>query len=176
MGTEAEQISDRASEACSGPAVPARRDFISTAGSLAMAGGLAAGYGTFGAMAGRFLFPARKDEGLWLFVAPAENLKQGEALRWRIPNGLPVNITRLATGGNEDDFLALSSTCPHLGCQVHWEPHKNRYFCPCHNGTFDPSGKATGGPPGDAGQSLPRYPLRIENGLLFIRVPQEGVS
>ena len=42
---------------------------------------------------------------------------------------------------------------------------------PCHNGTFDTSGVATGGPPGDAGQNLPLYPLRVEQGMLFIEVP-----
>ncbi len=160
----------------SGPTGPARRDFLSTAGSLAMAGGLAAGYGAFGLMAGRFLFPVRKEEGLWIFVAPEASLKQGESFRFRLPNGRPVNVTRLAAKGSAEDFLALSSTCPHLGCQVHWEPHKNRYYCPCHNGTFDPSGTATGGPPAEAGESLPRYPLRIEKGLLFIQISQEGVS
>ena len=57
-----------------------------------------------------------------------------------------------------------------------WEPQNNRYFCPCHNGTFDPSGKATGGPPGDAGQSLPRYALHVQKGLLYIDVPAEQLS
>jgi hypothetical protein len=63
-----------------------------------------------------------------------------------------------------------------LGCQVRWEPQNNRYFCPCHNGTFDTTGKATGGPPGEAGQSLPRYGLRIDSGLLYIEVPVEHLS
>ncbi len=69
--------------------------------------------------------------------------------------------------------MALSSTCPHLGCKVHWEAPENRFFCPCHNGAFDPSGRAIAGPPAEAGQSLGRYPLRIEGGLLYIEVPTE---
>ena len=69
-----------------------------------------------------------------------------------------------------DAFIALSSTCPHLGCQVHWEPQNDRYLCPCHNGTFAPAGTPTGGPPFEANQSLPHYPLRVEGGLLFVEV------
>ena len=75
------------------------------------------------------------------------------------------------TTGDVDDFIALSSTCPHLGCQVHWEAAHDRFFCPCHNGVFDPSGRGLSGPPGEAGLSLPSYNLRVDNGLLFIEVP-----
>ena len=34
----------------------------------------------------------------------------------------------------------------------------------------------TSGPPGEAGQSLSRYPLRIDNGLLYIELPVETLS
>ena len=73
-------------------------------------------------------------------------------------------------------FAALSSVCPHLGCQVHWQPQNDRFFCPCHNGVFAPDGTGIGGPPGDAGQSLPRYPLKLENGLLFIEVDRSEIA
>ena len=95
---------------------------------------------------------------------------------YRVPGGEKVTIARRGETGTVDDFIALSSTCPHLGCQVHWEPLHERYFCPCHNGTFDPDGVGTGGPPGDAGQSLPRYPLRVEGRLLYIRVALSGLG
>jgi len=75
-----------------------------------------------------------------------------------------------------DEFVALSSVCPHLGCRVHWESQNRRYFCPCHNGEFDPQGKATGGPPAAAGQELPRYPVRVENGLVFLEMPLNSVG
>jgi Rieske Fe-S protein len=140
-----------------------------------MVGGLAAGYGGFGVMAGRFLFPAREESKGFMLVEGAMRLQPGESLTFRLPSGKPVAIARVGRSGDVSDFLTLSSTCPHLGCQVHWEPQNGRFFCPCHNGTFDPSGKATGGPPRDAGQSLPRYPLKLEKGLIFIEVPLEAV-
>ena len=39
-----------------------------------------------------------------------------------------------------------------------------------------PSGTATGGPPGEAGQSLPQFPLKVEKGLLYIEVPLEELA
>lgn len=153
-----------------------RRSFLSRVSTLAMAGGLCAGYGTIGVMAGQFLYQSKPRRLAWVFVAQADRIKTGEALRSRIPTGQIVTVTRRGESGSADDFLALSGVCPHLGCQVHWEPQNNRFFCPCHNGVFDPTGKATGGPPGEAGQSLSHYPLRIEDGLLFIEVPVDQLG
>ena len=146
---------------------PDRRSFLGGASSLAMGGGLVAGYGTFLAYAGRFLYPAKGEAKGWMFVTETAAMKVGDSLTYRTPAGAPVVVTRKG----EDEFLALSSTCPHLGCQVHWEPHNDRFFCPCHNGVFTAEGKGIGGPPGDAKQSLPTYDLKVEKGMLFIHVP-----
>ncbi|MFN8545456.1 MAG: ubiquinol-cytochrome c reductase iron-sulfur subunit [Candidatus Binatia bacterium] len=153
-----------------------RRDFLSRTTSLAMAGGLAAGYGTFAAIAGRYLYPARPEETGWLFVTDVAGMKVGDSMAFRTPTGATAAIARRSDTGSVADFIALSSTCPHLGCQVHWEGQNNRFFCPCHNGTFDPSGMAISGPPAEAGQSLPRYPLKIENGLLYVEAPLEQLA
>lgn len=153
-----------------------RRDFLATASGLAMAGGLAAGYGAMGAIAARYLFPAKPDALEWVFLATLDRLAPGESLVFRSPAGEKVTVARRGPGATPEDFIALSSTCPHLGCQVHWEPQNTRFFCPCHNGVFEPSGKAIGGPPAEAGQSLPRYELRIEGRILYIRVPVEKLE
>lgn len=136
-----------------------------------MLGGLTAGYGTFAAFAGRFLYPAAPPSKGWMFVSELSRLGKGSSILYRAPSGAPISITRQGEGATEEDFAALSTVCPHLGCAVHWEPQNNRYFCPCHNGVFDPSGLGTSGPP--EGQTLARYPLKIENGLLFIEVPTD---
>lgn len=136
-----------------------------------MAAGLLGGYGGFAAIAGRFLYPARTEEVIWQFVAEVAGIRVGDSIRYRGPSGETINVARRSRDGGAEDFIALSSTCPHLGCQVRWEAQNNRFFCPCHNGVFDPSGKAIAGPPGDAGQSLPRYRLKVEDGLLHIAVP-----
>jgi Rieske Fe-S protein len=133
--------------------------------------GLLSGYGMFAAIAARFLFPSRPSPTAWLFATEVDRLPPGQATSYVTPVGEAVLITRHGEGVEPADFVALSSTCPHLGCKVHWEGQHERFFCPCHNGTFDPKGKPTGGPPQAAGQGLPRYALKVENGLLFINVP-----
>lgn len=148
-----------------------RREFLKTASRAAMAAGLAGGYGGLALVAGRYLYPARTGEVMWQFVTETAGVEVGESIRYRGPSGETVSITRHARNGDAGDFIALSSTCPHLGCQVRWEAQQNRFHCPCHNGVFDPQGRATGGPPGEAGQSLPRYALRVKGGLLHIAVP-----
>lgn len=153
-----------------------RRTFLSMASSAVMAGGLAAGYGALAYVCGRFLYTGTERKLAWLFVTEAAAMKIGAALPFRTPTGQIVTITRRADTGTNDDFLALSATCPHLGCQVHWESQNNRFFCPCHNGAFDVTGMATAGPPADAKQVLPRYPLKIENGLVFIEAPVERLG
>ena len=141
-----------------------------------MAGGLVASYGACAAMGIRYLFPARARAKSWQFVARIAGVRLGETLSYRAPTGERVAIARRSASGAVADFIALSSTCPHLGCQVHWEGQNNRFFCPCHNGAFNPEGEAIAGPPAEAGQRLPRYPLKVENGLLFIEVPVERVA
>jgi nitrite reductase/ring-hydroxylating ferredoxin subunit len=143
---------------------------------LAMVAGLVGGYGMFAWIGGRFMLPADTGRLRQLFVARVSETATGTTVLYRTPDGRTVNVTRRGQSGTAADFIALSSTCPHLGCQVRWEGQNNRYFCPCHNGTFDPNGTATGGPPGDAGQSLPRYALTVEKGLLYILVPVEQLS
>lgn len=152
---------------------PARRTFLSKASSVAMLGGLATAYGAFGATAVRYVYPAKPIATAWLFVRAVADLKVGDSIEYRAPNGATVVIARQGEGVGHDAFIALSSTCPHLGCKVSWEGPQNRFFCPCHNGTFDARGEATGGPPFEAKQSLPRYPLQVTDGLLFIEVSVE---
>jgi len=154
----------------SGPGGSNRRGFLAAASTAAMSAGLVGGYGAFALIAGRFLYPAKEADRSWQFVVEEEQVAVGKSLLYRTPSGQTVNITRKERNGDAADFIALSSTCPHLGCQVHWEATNNRYFCPCHNGTFDPDGIGTSGPPGDAGQTLPRYNLLVDGGMLFIEV------
>ncbi|MCH7666568.1 MAG: Rieske 2Fe-2S domain-containing protein, partial [Acidobacteria bacterium] len=109
-------------------------------------------------------------------LAEEAGLAVGDSILFRGPSGERISLTRQERNGDARDFIALSSTCPHLGCQVHWEAQNDRFFCPCHNGTFDASGVGTGGPPGDAGQSLPQYELKIDSGMLFISVPMSSLA
>ena len=48
----------------------------------------------------------------------------------------------------DGSFTAYSQTCTHLSCSVYYQREKNRLFCPCHEGVFDPAnGQPVAGPP-----------------------------
>lgn len=130
--------------------------------------------------AGQYLYPAEEGTA-WMFVTNAKDVAPGQAITFQSPTGVPVVITRKSESAADrslkaDDFLALSSVCPHLGCRVHWEPQNDRFFCPCHLGAFDPEGRPIAGPPLAANQSLPEYPLKVEDGLLYIRMQVEPID
>ena len=159
-----------------GERVESRRTFISTCGNLVMAGGLVSGYGTLGYCGLKFLSPDPKNENLdWQFVATLNSLADVQSFEYTASSGVKIVIAPAAEG-TETGYLALSSICPHLGCQVFWEAAKNRFFCPCHNGVFDPSGKATAGPPADANQSLTQYATEIRGDSLYVLAPLETVT
>jgi cytochrome b6-f complex iron-sulfur subunit len=150
-----------------------RRGFLTSATTLAMTVGLLASYGSCFAIGGRYLYPAHPGRRAWQYVADVARMSKGDQVVYRAPSGESIVVARQGVAGNIEDFIALSDTCPHLGCKVHWEDTKNRFFCPCHNGTFDAKGKGTGGPPGDASQELFAYDLKIGGNMLFINAPME---
>lgn len=152
---------------------PTRRGALARVG---LWGGLVAAYGTLATFFARFLYPARPARRGWLYVAEVARLPAGGSLVFRMPDGARINVAHKGAGDGADDFVALSSTCPHLGCQVHWQAQESRFFCPCHNGVFDPDGKATAGPPAEAGQSLTRVPLKVEGGLVYVEAPLVDVA
>jgi len=135
-----------------------------------MAAGLVASYGTFAAIAARYLYPPRPTRTRWIFVTDVAGMQVGESRSFRTPSGAMAAIARRAAAGAVDDFIALSSTCPHLGCQVHWEAKEGRFLCPCHQGVFDRDGNAIAGPPAAAGQSLARASLTVDpvSGTVFL--------
>ncbi len=42
--------------------------------------------------------------------------------------------------------IALSRTCPHLGCTVNYDPEENIFICPCHQSRFTLLGRYISGP------------------------------
>ena len=58
-------------------------------------------------------------------------------------------------------FIAISSSCMHLGCPVQYVPAAERFICPCHGGVYNVEGKVAGGPPV---RPLDRYYTRVRRG------------
>jgi Rieske Fe-S protein len=140
-----------------------------------MVSGLIAGYGMLAALAARFMYPSGREQSAWQFVSDLAGFTAGSSRTFTTPAGQKIVISRIGDAGTEQDFVALSSVCPHLGCAVHWESVNNRFFCPCHNGAFDPEGNPIAGPVKDANQPLTRFALKTENGLLYIHAATQSL-
>ncbi|MCC6586274.1 MAG: FAD-dependent oxidoreductase [Bryobacterales bacterium] len=46
----------------------------------------------------------------------------------------------------EGALHAVSSVCPHLGCQIQWNAVETSWDCPCHGSRFDVEGNVLNGP------------------------------
>ena len=46
----------------------------------------------------------------------------------------------------QDHLFAVSVKCPHLGCQLEWNPEEKSWDCPCHGSRFDIHGNLLNGP------------------------------
>lgn len=136
--------------------------------SLAMGVGLIASYGTFAVQGLLFLLPQR-------LKAPTRRLYAGQADQFQIgalQGVLDLQGNEILVKRDKQGLRAFNSTCPHLGCRVHWQADQQRFFCPCHNGVFNADGVAIAGPPAAAGQSLAQVPLEVDqkSGVVYLEV------
>jgi Rieske Fe-S protein len=69
----------------------------------------------------------------------------GETHLFEYPgDGDPAVLLRMT----EDEVVAFSQKCTHLGCVVFYEPDEERWHCPCHEGNFAArTGDVLSGPP-----------------------------
>lgn len=139
-----------------------RRGFLATAFA---ATGLVASYGTLAAFAARFLYPSAKRARRKMYVASLANMPLGESATVTTPTG-----EKMAIINTQDGVRAYSSRCPHLGCQVFWDPEKQSFHCPCHGGVFDKNGVATGGPPAAEHKNLTPLEISVEGQSVFANV------
>ncbi len=70
------------------------------------------------------------------------------------------------TKGADGKLEVLTAVCPHLGCEVQWNPDLGQFKCPCHGGTFAPDGRHLSGPPP---RGMDPLPLSVENGRLRVQ-------
>ena len=65
---------------------PSRRSLLTAGSALLMTGGLVGGYGTFLAMAGRYLFPGDRNKA-WVFVSDPHGIAPGASKAFVSPTG-----------------------------------------------------------------------------------------
>jgi Rieske Fe-S protein len=104
-------------------------------------------------------------------IAGLSELSVGQSLVFAYPE---AHDTCLLVRTGENGFVAFSQKCTHLSCAVVPEPEKNRFFCPCHNGSFDlETGKPLAGPPR---RPLPRIVLEIINDAIYAAGVEVGTA
>ena len=78
-------------------------------------------------------------------LIPLADVAVGDTYLFTYPSDNdPAILLRLA----DDDVVAFSQKCTHLGCVVYFEADEDRWHCPCHEGNFDArTGAVISGPP-----------------------------
>jgi quinol---cytochrome c reductase iron-sulfur subunit, bacillus type len=63
---------------------------------------------------------------------------------WAKTDNVKLGAAWLVRSGTE--ILAFTTTCPHLGCSVDFDPKADAFRCPCHTSSFDKGGNRISGP------------------------------
>ena len=66
----------------------------------------------------------------------------------------------------EEEFVAFSVNCAHLGCPVRWLEDARLFMCPCHGGVYYEDGRVAAGPPPHRSRHIP---VRVRDGQVEIR-------
>jgi nitrite reductase/ring-hydroxylating ferredoxin subunit len=80
-----------------------------------------------------------------LRIAAVADVPEGGSVNFHYPDeSYPALLIHLPG----QQFVAYEQRCTHLLCPVLYQHERQRIFCPCHEGTFDPvSGVNRSGPP-----------------------------
>ncbi len=108
----------------------------------------------------------------WRSVGKIDAFKIGEtkpvsfedssALPWA---GVTAKSAAYLRRVDENNFIAFSLNCTHLGCPVRWLASAKLFMCPCHGGVYYEDGTVAAGPPP---LPLPRYETRVKDGQVQI--------
>lgn len=66
----------------------------------------------------------------------------------------------------EDEIIAISTICPHLGCAIDYDSENDKFVCPCHRSAFSLDGTVEYGP---SPRPLDRLDLRLDEGRVAIK-------
>jgi Rieske Fe-S protein len=95
-------------------------------------------------------------------IARADAIPIGGSLVFEYPEQHDICIL-VRTGPQH--YVAFNQKCTHLSCAVVPQVAQKRFFCPCHNGSFElESGIPIAGPPR---RPLERILLQIRDGDLY---------
>ena len=119
-----------------------------------------------------FLPPKPRKEAAFVDVGDISGLRLGSPLEmvfrrnrvdgWKVTS---EKSTAWLVKFPNNQVVAYSPECTHLGCPYHWEQNRSEFVCPCHNSIFAIDGKVEGGP---APRPLDRYQTKIDGNKLLI--------
>ena len=145
-----------------------RRRFL-TKLSLVL-GGIGAALASIPSIA--FLLGLRKPPQVWRTVGKVDDFKVGTTVNVAFQDSSPLSWSGVTAQtaawlrrNAEQEFIAFSMNCTHLGCPIRWLSDANLFMCPCHGGVFYSDGRVASGPPP---KPLNQYPVRVENGEVQI--------
>ena len=85
------------------------------------------------------------NEGEPQAIVEVQRVEVGDTYLFRYPTDADPAVL-LRVGDNE--VVAFSQKCTHLGCVVYYEAEEHRWHCPCHEGNFEAeTGDVISGPP-----------------------------
>lgn len=152
------------------PMTPSRRRFLKAAtNALTALIGLATAVPLLGYALSPVLKPDRRTR--WSPIGKIEDFPDGKVTQQRYSGVLEQGWYRetaekvVYVKRDGDEFTVFSAVCTHLGCGVRWDEAGNRFFCPCHGGVFDVTGKVVGGPPP---RPLTRLRAKVQAGEVLV--------
>jgi len=109
--------------------------------------------------------------GRWIAVAPFSALGEN-AIRFSSDTLVGYVIRADEDDGITEPIVAFSAACTHMGCIVKWQDADRKFHCPCHGGLFTEYGEIDNTASKIHYLSpLPRLRTKIENGTVFVEVP-----
>lgn len=121
-----------------------------------------------------FLFAPllRNPPETWVGVGQVASFKVGETVLVTLPDPSPLPWAGVSSRSaawlrraGEDEWIAFSINCTHLGCPIRWLADAQLFLCPCHGGVFYQDGTVAAGPPP---RELNQYKVRVANGQVEI--------
>ncbi len=114
-----------------------------------------------------------KEQAKWIEVDPEDIQDEADGfarvvLEYETKDGWLINNVRALAyvkRVNEDEVIAISAGCTHLGCIVTWDEDQKIFKCPCHDGRYDADGKVISGPPP---APLKRHKTKVEDGKILL--------
>jgi menaquinol-cytochrome c reductase iron-sulfur subunit len=123
----------------------------------------------------------KKESGGFISVASVDEItNEPQRFEWTIDQvdawyESEVQKTAWVYRNENDEIVALSPICTHLGCTVDWasnEEYPNQFFCPCHGGRYTKDGTNVPGTPPTA--PLPHFEIKVKEGMLYLGEAKES--